>query len=72
MPALPVIADATMSQKGSSPLPCPRTHSHMPVNAVSAPLEPREVDLVEFACGDESTIGIIGPKLGCRVCRLAS
>ena len=32
--------------------------------------DPTRFDLIEFACGDESTIGKLGPKVGVSVCRL--
>ena len=30
----------------------------------------REFDLLEFACADNSSIGIVAPKFGVHVCRL--
>ena len=38
-----------------------------PPHITNAIVEPRLVDLFEFACGDTSTIGVIGPKLKVRV-----
>ena len=67
--ALPAFAEHDMSCTGSILVPCHRT-LHKAMNADGVSSEPRGVDLVEFACGDESTIGILGPKLGVSVCRL--